>query len=65
LLGDHQQLVSNCKLSPKTVKNLVATLSIMWNTAKAWHLVDHDPFEGLKLPEQNPEEARCFIADEI
>jgi NAD(P)-dependent dehydrogenase (short-subunit alcohol dehydrogenase family) len=30
-----QQFVSNCKLSPKTVKNLVATLSIMWNTAKA------------------------------
>jgi integrase len=37
----------------------------MWITAKAWKLVDHDPFEGLKLPEQNPEEARCFSADEI
>ena len=60
-----QVFVSNCKLSPKTIKNLVATLSIMWNTAKAWRLVEHDPSQGLKLPEQNPEEARCFAADEI
>jgi integrase len=37
----------------------------MWNTAKAWRLVEHDPSQGLKLPEQNPEEARCFAADEI
>jgi integrase len=61
-----QKFVSECSLSPKTVKNLVATLRIMWITAKAWKLVENDPFQGLKLPEQNdPEEARCFAADEM
>jgi integrase len=61
-----QKFVSKCNLSPKTIKNLVATLRIMWITAKAWNLIEHDPFKGLKLPEQNNTEgARCFTADEM
>ncbi len=60
-----QAFVTQSKLSPKTTKNLVATLHSMWNTAKVWRLVTHDPFDGLVLPERNLVEARCFTADEM
>lgn len=60
-----QRFVSESKLSPKTVKNLVATLRILWNTAKAWNLVEHDPFQGLRLPERVKPEVRFFTADEM
>jgi len=41
-------------LSPKSVKNLVALLGMMWIQAKAWGYVQHDPFSGLVLPERDP-----------
>ncbi len=41
-------------LSPKSVKNLVALLGMMWIQAKAWGYVQHDPFCGLVLPERDP-----------
>jgi hypothetical protein len=34
-------------ISPKSIKNLIALLSMMWNQAKAWGYVHHDPFTGL------------------
>jgi len=34
-----QSFISDCDLSAKTVKNLVGTLRIMWNSAKAWGYV--------------------------
>ena len=46
-----QSFVADCDLNPKTIKNLVATLRIMWNSAKAWGYVSHDPFSNLVLPE--------------
>lgn len=35
---------------PKTIRNLIRTLSAMWSTATAWSYVQHDPFKGLVLP---------------
>lgn len=32
------------------IRNLVATLRMMWNSARAWGYVAHDPFDGLRLP---------------
>ena len=45
-----QALVSRCDCNAKTIRNLIATLRMMWNTARAWGYVAHDPFEGLVLP---------------
>jgi integrase len=38
------------KAAPKTVRNILATMRIIWKTARAWGYVDHDPFESLMLP---------------
>ena len=34
------------EVSAKTVRNAVATMRSMWQTAKAWGLVDFDPLKG-------------------
>src|SRR6266704_6418505 len=47
-----QAFVSNCNTNPKTIRNLVATLRMMWNSARAWGYVAHDPFDGLVLPKR-------------
>src|SRR5208282_3577052 len=41
-------------IGPKSVKNLIALLRMMWNQAKAWGYVTDDPFGSLVLPELNP-----------
>jgi integrase len=38
------------KMAPKTVRNILATMRIIWKTARAWGYVAHNPFEGLMLP---------------
>jgi len=60
-----QSFVSDCELSPKTVRNLVATMRIMWNSAKAWGYVSHDPFDALVLPEWDRQEQPSFSEEEI
>ena len=47
-----QAFVSTCNTNPKTIRNLVATLRMMWNSARAWGYVAHDPFDGLVLPKR-------------
>jgi len=47
-----QGFISGCNASPKTVRNLVATLRMMWNNARSWGYVAHDPFSGLVLPKR-------------
>ncbi len=45
-----QRFVANLKASPKTVRNLKATISMMWSSAKAWGYVVHDALHGVVLP---------------
>lgn len=52
-------------IRPKSVKNLVALLRMMWNQAKAWGYVQHDPFLGLVLPEAAPLNEACFTLAEM
>jgi integrase len=47
-----QAFVSCCNCNSKTIRNLVATLRMMWNSARAWGYVAHDPFDGLVLPKR-------------
>jgi integrase len=60
-----QSLVVDCDLSPKTIKNLIGTLRIMWNSARAWGYVSHDPFGGLVLPDWNVPEQPMFSAEDV
>jgi integrase len=45
-----QAFVSGCGCNAKTIRNLVATLRMMWKSARAWGYVAHDPFDALVLP---------------
>src|SRR2546430_5912942 len=65
---DGQQLqafVSDCDCNPKTIRNLVATLRMMWCSARAWGYVAHDPFEGLVLPKRGLVQTLTLSLDEI
>lgn len=57
--------VQRCSLAPKSCRNLVLTLRMIWKTAKAWKYVSHDPFEGLVLPRIARQSRFFFTLDEI
>ena len=60
-----QRFVSSCDVSPKTVRNLIATLRTMWSSAKTWEFVAHDPLAGLVLPKWDRQEQPCFPAEDV
>jgi integrase len=46
-----QLWVTRLKVAPKTVRNFVSTLRMLWKSAKSWRYVGPlDPFEDLRLP---------------
>lgn len=47
-----QSILSNIrsKVSPKTIRNVKATVSMMWRIAKAWGYTEEDVSSGLDLP---------------
>ena len=65
-----QTFVTTCQVeprqcSPKTIKNLIATLRSLWNAAKAWGYVTHDPFGGLVLPKWECPEQPMFSPENV
>ena len=60
-----QMFVQRCTLAPKSCRNLVITLRMMWKSAKAWDYVSHDPFEGLVLPRIARQARFFFTLDEV
>ncbi|MFZ0914498.1 MAG: site-specific integrase [Candidatus Korobacteraceae bacterium] len=60
-----QAFVSNCKCNARTVRNLVATLRMMWTSARSWGYVAHDPFDGLVLPKRGLVQTFAFSLEEI
>ncbi len=48
-----------------TIRNLVATLRMMWKSARAWGYVAIDPFEGLVLPKRGLVETFSLSLEEI
>jgi integrase len=50
---------------PENDQNLIGTLRIMWNSAKAWDYVSHDPFGGLVLPKWDTAEQPVFSPDDM
>jgi integrase len=60
-----QMFVHHCSLAPKSCRNMVLTLRMMWSSAKAWGYVSHEPFEGLVLPRISRQARFFFTLDEI
>ena len=52
-------------LSAKYVRNIISTMSAMWNVALAWKYIDHKPFAELILPECEPSDAQPYTAKEV
>ncbi len=60
-----QTFVSTCTASAKTIRNSVMTLRSLWNTAKSWGYVKHDPFDGVRLPVLEKKEQPFFTAEQM
>jgi integrase len=60
-----QMFVQRCSLTPKSCRNLVLRLRMIWSSAKAWDYVSNDPFEGLVLPKVARQARFFFTLDEI
>lgn len=60
-----QQFAADPKVNPKTLRNRLGTLRMVWNSAKAWGYVSHNPFEGLRLPQLRPSERPCFTPEQM
>jgi len=51
-------------LGAKYIRNLMATMSAMWEVALAWTYVAHQPFAGLILPPCEKPEAEAYSREE-
>ena len=59
-----QGYVSRFRGAPKTCRNHILVLKMMWHAAKAGGWVNHKPFEDLKLPKVPRGNPAFFTADE-
>ncbi|HWA95056.1 MAG TPA: tyrosine-type recombinase/integrase [Terracidiphilus sp.] len=50
--------------SPKYIRNLISTLSAMWEIAVAWSYVTHKPVQGVILPQAVKPEAEQYTVEE-
>ena len=60
-----QKFVTSSPYSPKTLRNQAGVMRMVWNKARAWKYVRHDPFEFLSMPRQPLTEARSLSIDEV
>jgi Phage integrase, N-terminal SAM-like domain len=54
-----QHFVASLRGSPKTIRNIVVTLKSLWRSARSWHYVTHDIFDGLVYP--TPQRTQRFF----
>jgi integrase len=59
-----QVFVTSLKGSPKTARNLICTMRLVWKTALAWGYVVHDPFQGLRFLEASKGSTYNFTVEE-
>ena len=59
-----QRFLASLKLSPKTVRNLYATLQMIWKSARAWRYVAHDALDGVVRPKQRKARSFFFTVEE-
>jgi integrase len=60
-----QRFVSSVKLSGKTVKNLFATMQMLWKSARVWSYVAHDAVSDVVLPKRHRVARRFFSVEEV
>jgi integrase len=60
-----QKFISECKAGAKSVKNMIALLRVMWNSARPWGYVKHDPFDGIVLKKADKPEQPSFTIAEV
>lgn len=59
-----QRFISGVKVNPKTIKNLYATLQMIWKSARAWRYVAHDALDGIVLPKLRKSRRFFFTLEE-
>ncbi len=59
-----QVFVSSQQGAPKTARNLICTMRMMWKTAKDWGYISHDPFLSLRFPEKSMGNTYNFTVEE-
>jgi integrase len=64
-LENVQRFVSSINASPKTAKNLFATMRMLWKSARAWGYVAHDAVSGVVLPRRSRVARRFFSLEEL
>jgi integrase len=60
-----QEVVSQWKCSPKTIKNRVGTFRLIWDKAKAWKYTSETVYDGLSLPMWDKPEQPSFSVEVI
>ncbi len=60
-----QRFISSVKASPKTKKNLFATMQMLWKSARAWGYVAHDAVSDVVLPKRHRVAHRFFSVEEV
>jgi integrase len=59
-----QVFVTSLEGSPKTARNLICTMRLVWKTARTWGYVVHDPFQGLRFLEAAKQSTYNFTVEE-
>jgi len=59
-----QVFVTSLIGSPKTARNLICTMRLVWKTARDWGYVIHDPFQGLRFLEASKGNTYNFTVEE-
>lgn len=57
----------SAEYSPKTVRNLLGTVRLVWQSAQDWGYIPEDkrsPFERLRLPKKELSQAPCFTVEQ-
>ena len=62
---DIQSFITGSAYAPKTIKNHVGVMKMVWHKARAWDYVRHDPFEFLSMPRAPLTEARTLSVDDV
>lgn len=59
-----QSFIQGCQKSPKTCRNYIATLKMMWKSAKSGGWVAHNPLVDLTLPKKVRPKGAFYTAEE-
>lgn len=59
-----QRFIAGINASPKTARNIVATLRVVWNSAKEWEYVDRE-LGSLRLPRRRKPRPFSFMIQEV